>query len=60
MNTSAQLLIVDDDAEIRKLVARYIQEQGFRVLLAAKCAEVHERIKTNHIDLIVLDVMLPD
>lgn len=55
-----QILIVDDDLEIRKLLARYIKEQGFRVQLASRCAEVRERIATNQIDLIVLDVMLPD
>src|SRR4051812_14769276 len=55
-----QVLVVDDDAEIRKLLSRYMQEQGFRVQLAARCAEVRERIVTNQIDIIVLDVMLPD
>jgi DNA-binding response OmpR family regulator len=55
-----QILVVDDDPEIRKLLARYVQDQGFRVQLASKCAEVRERIVTNNIDLIVLDVMLPD
>ena len=59
MTTQAQILVVDDDIEIRKLVARYMQEQGLRVLLASKCAEVHEKIATNQVDLIVLDVMLP-
>ncbi|MDQ8729351.1 response regulator [Bradyrhizobium sp. LHD-71] len=55
-----QILVVDDDSEIRKLLSRYLQEQGFRVRLAANCKEVHERLVTNQIDLIVLDVMLPD
>ncbi|MBS0268862.1 MAG: response regulator transcription factor [Proteobacteria bacterium] len=55
-----QILVVDDDPEIRKLLARYIDGQGFRVLLAATCAELRERLATNKIDLIVLDVMLPD
>lgn len=55
-----QILVVDDDLEIRKLLARYVQEQGFRVQLASRCGEVRERIVTNQIDLIVLDVMLPD
>jgi two-component system, OmpR family, response regulator len=55
-----QILVVDDDLEIRKLLARYMKEQGFRVQLASRCAEVRERIATNQIDLIVLDVMLPD
>jgi len=59
-STPQQILVVDDDQEIRKLLARYIESQGFRVLLAASCRELSERLATNHIDLIVLDVMLPD
>jgi DNA-binding response OmpR family regulator len=55
-----QILVVDDDSEIRKLLARYMRDQGLRVLLASTCAEVRERIVTNQIDLIILDVMLPD
>jgi two-component system phosphate regulon response regulator OmpR len=55
-----QVLVVDDDPEIRKLLARYMQEQRFRVQIAANTREVHERLVTNQIDLIVLDVMLPD
>ena len=55
-----QVLVVDDDLEIRRLLARYVQEQGFRVQLAAKCMEVRERLATHQIDIIVLDVMLPD
>jgi DNA-binding response OmpR family regulator len=55
-----QILVVDDDSEIRKLLSRYMREQGFRVQLASNYQEVHERLVTNQIDLIVLDVMLPD
>jgi two-component system phosphate regulon response regulator OmpR len=54
------ILVVDDDPEIRKLLARYIESQGFRVLLAANCRELRERLATYQIDLVVLDVMLPD
>ena len=55
-----RILVVDDDPEIRKLLARYIESQGFRVLLAANCRELHDRLAASHVDLIVLDVMLPD
>ena len=55
-----QILVADDDPEIRKLLGRYIEGQAFRVLLASNCGELRERIATNQIDLIVLDVMLPD
>jgi two-component system OmpR family response regulator len=61
MSPGAQrILVVDDDPEIRKLLARYIEGQGFRVQLAASCRELRETLATQQIDLIVLDVMLPD
>jgi len=59
-SVAPRILVVDDDPEIRKLLARYIESQGFRVALAATCAELRERLATAQIDLIVLDVMLPD
>jgi two-component system OmpR family response regulator len=55
-----RILVVDDDPEIRKLLARYIESQGFRVLLAANCLELRDQLASHHVDLIVLDVMLPD
>lgn len=58
--TAPRILVVDDDPEIRKLLARYIESQGFRVLLAENCRELREQLATHHVDLIVLDVMLPD
>jgi two-component system phosphate regulon response regulator OmpR len=61
MSTSApNILVVDDDAEIRKLLARYLEGQGFRVQLAASSHEMRERLANHQIDLVVLDVMLPD
>jgi len=53
-STAQRILVVDDDPEIRKLLARYIEGQGFRVLLAASCRELRDRLATNHVDLIVL------
>jgi two-component system OmpR family response regulator len=54
------LLVVDDDAEIRKLLARYLGEQGFRVSVAGSRREFNERIATEKLDLVILDVLLPD
>ncbi len=59
-SASPRILVVDDDPEIRKLLARYVESQGFRVALAASCRELREKLATQHVDLIVLDVMLPD
>ena len=59
-STAPRILVVDDDPEIRKLLARYVESQGFRVVLAANCRELRDQLATHHVDLIVLDVMLPD
>lgn len=53
------LLIVDDDPDIRQLLADYLQAAGFRTSLAADGREMRKRLEECVIDLVVLDVMLP-
>ncbi|MEZ2126955.1 MULTISPECIES: response regulator [unclassified Sinorhizobium] len=60
MTSATHILIVDDDPEIRSLLARYLGEQGFRVSTASNRHECESRIAGSNPDLIVLDVMLPD
>lgn len=60
MHNSTSILIVDDDPEIRTLLARYLTGQGFRVQVAANRRECESRIAQALPDLVVLDVMLPD
>lgn len=60
MTGSPHILVVDDDAEIRSLLARYLGGQGFRVSVAADKRECLARVADGRPDLIVLDVMLPD
>jgi len=61
MNAAARpkVLIVDDDARLRDLLARYLDTQGFDALLAADGRELDQQLKRHHADLIVLDLMLP-
>src|SRR6202166_174409 len=54
------ILIVDDDLQIRKLLGRYLAEQGFRVTLASDKRTLEAALESNDIKLVVLDVMLPD
>src|ERR1700731_1765372 len=56
----SHILIVDDDVQIRKLLGRYLAEQGFRVTLASDKRSLNVALESNDIKLIVLDVMLPD
>ena len=60
MDTGPHILVVDDDQEIRKLLGRYLIGQGFRVSTAASGREMAEKLATQKLDLVVLDVMLPD
>lgn len=53
------VLIVDDDREIRRMVADYLQKNGLRASAAADGKEMRAVLETNAIDLIVLDLMMP-
>lgn len=55
----AHLLIVDDDARLRGLLAKYLGDQGFRVSAAGDAAEAARHLDAIAFDLIVLDVMMP-
>lgn len=57
--TTAHVLIVDDDHEIRVLLKRFLGRQGFRVSTAGDSTEMQEILAKWKIDLVVLDRMLP-
>lgn len=54
------ILIVDDEAELAELLAVYLRNSGFRVTLCGDGACVLRCVKQEHVDLAILDVMLPD
>ena len=53
------VLIVDDDREIRRLVLRFLTENGLRATAVADAAEADAALGGGGIDLVVLDLMLP-
>lgn len=53
------LLVVDDDQDIRELLRRYLDDHGFRVLVAADGPEMRQRLDADGVDLVILDLMLP-
>jgi len=54
-----QILVVDDDAQVRHLIIRYLSENGFRASGARDAMETREALANGDIDLIVLDIVLP-
>jgi two-component system, OmpR family, response regulator len=53
------VLIVDDDAQIRQLAAKFLRANGLRVSQASHGVEMREMLRSAAIDLVVLDIMLP-
>jgi two-component system OmpR family response regulator len=53
------ILVVEDDRQISALVARYLRANECRATLAGSGRDVDHVLESNHIDLIVLDIMLP-
>ena len=60
LNSDTHILIVDDDLEIRQLLARYLSEQGFQVTTAESGLKMNQALAKRAHDLVVLDVMLED
>lgn len=56
----AVVLVVDDEVRIRDLVRRYLEHDGHQVLTAASGAEALDVAQSTALDLIVLDLRLPD
>lgn len=56
---TTQILIVDDDREIRTLLADYLQTNGYRCFMAAEGQAMWDALSENLIDLVVLDINLP-
>jgi DNA-binding response OmpR family regulator len=59
MPDSSTILLVDDEDSVQKLLAYPLERDGFRVLQARDGEEALARFSDEHVDLVVLDLMLP-
>ena len=59
MEVTQHILVIDDDADIRLLLAGYLRKNGFRVTTAPDGPAMRKLLANGHFDLLVLDVMLP-
>lgn len=60
MTAPGNILIVDDDAAIRTVVAAALRREGHAVTAAASAAEMHRALAAGLPDVLVTDVVLPD
>ncbi len=59
MDPVDHILIVDDDAEIRRLLCDYLTRNGLRTSAVADGRAMWQALSAGRVDLIVLDLMLP-
>ncbi|MET3136140.1 two-component system OmpR family response regulator [Undibacterium sp. GrIS 1.2] len=59
MDTPSKILIVDDDRDIRSLLADYLDGHGYSTLMAADGNAMWAALDSNQVDLVVLDLNLP-
>jgi len=59
MENTDHILIVDDDREIRELLAAYLEKNGMRATVAANGRQMRALLEQQNFDLLVLDLMLP-
>lgn len=54
------ILVVDDDKNLRRLYKAELEAEGYRVLLAENGRRACELIQTEHFDIVVMDVRMPE
>lgn len=60
MEKASRILVVDDDRPILELLTKYLEGQGLSVAQAPTLKAMRERLAHGDVDLVVLDVLLPD
>jgi two-component system phosphate regulon response regulator OmpR len=58
-DTRAKILVLDDDAELRAMLQRYLSEQGYAVRAVPDSAQLYRLLQREPYDLLVLDLMMP-
>ncbi len=55
-----QLLVVDDEPNLRRVLAAQLARDGYDVLIAADGAEALATLRDNHIDVVITDLKMPN
>jgi len=58
--SNPQVLVVDDEADIRALIQEILSEEGYGVTVAADAEEARSARRGDNFDLILLDIWMPD
>src|SRR6185436_19006192 len=56
----SKIMIVDDDPHIRQLAAVFLKDEGYDIVQASDGLEALTKLETTKVDLVVLDIMMPN
>lgn len=54
------ILIVEDEKRIQNIVSDYLKKEGYNIILADDGIEALIVLNNNHVDLMILDIMMPN
>ncbi|MDD3157977.1 response regulator transcription factor [Anaeromusa sp.] len=54
------ILVVDDEERMRKLIGDFLRREGYQIVEAGDGRQALERLSTEKVDLVILDVMMPE
>jgi DNA-binding NtrC family response regulator len=60
MATSQSILIIDDDANLRRSMDLILQHAGYAVATAGNVEEIWQALSSRKYDLVILDIKMPD
>ena len=55
-----KILVIDDEKDIRDSLKDILTDEGYKIFLAANASEAKEKKLSEKIDLILLDIWMPD
>jgi len=58
-DVGSKILIVDDDQEIRRLLAKFLAQHNYQVSLAQDGVQMRQQLAKTTFHLVILDLMLP-
>ena len=59
MSTAPRILVVDDDADLRRLIGEFLRGHGLEVESVSDAREMDARLAQSRFDLVILDLMMP-
>lgn len=57
--TRSNILVVDDESDIRKVIRLLLENKGYYVSEATNGADAVESVRSNSYDLVIMDIMMP-